>query len=1113
MVEFITGQAGSGKTTLMFSRIKESAEKGGRQCIIVPEQFSYEFDKMLYYYLGANKFNELFSLSFTSLSRQLFQLYGESGRSGEYAGELSRMIIVYQAISAVLEQPEQLTYLRRRLNQNGFADEILSLINDLKRSGITPELLVQRSALTDKHLSDKANDIALIYMEYERLMQEYGFKDELDNIKEAAKTANLFGYFDGQNVYLDEFESFTGDQLEMLRVIISSADNVVITLRSEDVAAGEYTLFETVNNTYRKLAQICRELNVEHRITNCGSSYRFSYPDLEYLSEHIMRNFRYDPENAPKPENIRIFEAKDMYSETEYVCATIKRMIAGGDNVRYRDFAVISNKIEDYADVLKAAFERYEIPFFLSLERSVSHTPPMVFFTSLLELLSCRKLRSEQIFRFLKCGLLNVPLTDVSLLENYCYKWDIEDKLWLSPFTAPDDDIDMIEALRVRITGPLVKYRKLLGKAAPASQICRKLYECISAFDAEENTGRLMGRLIDENKDYEAAELKRIWGCLIDILESINDTLGEHLITFSEISRMIRSMLGRITYSVPPQTLDAVITASARTARLNAPKYVFVIGVTDGDFPNQVSLHGIFSEADKQKLSSCGIEVSRPLSDLIASERLIVYKSLSWASERLFLTYPLSDLSGQAKYPAQAVQQVISMFRDDSMLITSSELLPHYYAVTYHSAYYHYMQERSHSTASVESIREVLFDDPEYRRRTAYVLTRSGYTQDYQIDSDVMQKLKSFKPLRLSPSSLEEYDVCHFKFFCDKCLRLSSIEKVDINERLAGELMHECFCGILSKRSKSEFISMSYEQISDEVRECAERYRNDKLAGDFGKNSRFGFLYKKLTDSISGVFLHTQQSLMASEFIPREYELDLRSKAPIKLRFGKKYDLTFGGIIDRVDTCNVDGTDYIRIVDYKSSVHKITPETLAAGVNLQMLLYLFSVTEKKGLYSDHLPAGVLYSPIRIKEVELDMRRIDELNTSAIKSSLKTTGLILNELPVLEAMEKGIAGNYIPARLKKSGDLDRYSSCITSEGLERLRSYTYSKLTDMAESLLSGNAEASAMIIDGSDPCQYCGYADICGNQLTEKRRTPDPESVAEAADILGIHKDDEGGED
>ena len=67
-------------------------------------------------------------------------------------------------------------------------------------------------------------------------------------------------------------------------------------------------------------------------------------------------------------DNIRIFEARDYYSEAEYVCATIKRLIYSDSTLKYRDIAIISNNIEEYSEVLEASFNRYEIPFFLSLE-------------------------------------------------------------------------------------------------------------------------------------------------------------------------------------------------------------------------------------------------------------------------------------------------------------------------------------------------------------------------------------------------------------------------------------------------------------------------------------------------------------------------------------------------------------------------------------------------------------------------------------------------------------------------------------------------------------------------------------------------------------------------
>ena len=205
-------------------------------------------------------------------------------------------------------------------------------------------------------------------------------------------SAGFNRYFCGKTVFLDEFESFTADQYEMLRIMISSAENVCITLRTDDVNAGEYTLFEIVNDTYRKIKAICTDCGKDTNNVSCDKIYRFISPDLEFVSLYSLSNAAVKAEEVPKAENIKIFEAKDMYSEAEYVCASIKHLLYEDKTLRYRDIAIISNDIANYSDVLKAAFKRYDIPYFLSIERSVSHTAVMVFFLTLLDILSGRKI-------------------------------------------------------------------------------------------------------------------------------------------------------------------------------------------------------------------------------------------------------------------------------------------------------------------------------------------------------------------------------------------------------------------------------------------------------------------------------------------------------------------------------------------------------------------------------------------------------------------------------------------------------------------------------------------------------------------------------------------------
>ena len=599
MIKFIIGAAGSGKSTEIMKMIDRECDKEKDICIIGPEQFSYEFDKNLYKYIGAKKFNKIFSLTFTALARQLFQLYGDSNRTGRYADETARMILIYQAIKSALDNPESHRFFDKQAAHKGFAEELLKFITELKQSGVTYDNLREKAAFLDTRLMQKTEDIALIYLEYERFMNEYGFKDHLDDIKEAAAIANRQEYFKGKNVYIDEFESFTGDQLEFIKVIASSAENLCIALRTDDVNAGEFTLFETVNHTYREIVSICCEIGKEHTVKACRGSYRYKNKDIAYLSENILRNKNVSEEIPDlKAENIRIFEAKDFYSEADYVCAAIRRLICSDKSLKYSDIAVISNDIASYSEILETAFERYDIPYFLSLEKQVLHSSLIVFVSTLLNIISCRKYSSEKLFRYMKCGMLDISLTEISMLENYCYKWGIDGDIWLRKFTAPDENLEELEKLRKAVIEPLEQLRHTLSKQNTAEEYCSSIYSFLTNCGAERNLSHIINQLILENKDYSASELKRLWAYLMDIFDSICNTLGKTKITFTEFRRITESLIGRLTYSLPPQTLDSVTAASARTARLNAPKVIFVMGANEGSFPNTVNLHGIFSETD-----------------------------------------------------------------------------------------------------------------------------------------------------------------------------------------------------------------------------------------------------------------------------------------------------------------------------------------------------------------------------------------------------------------------------------------------------------------------------------------------------------------------------------
>ena len=111
-----------------------------------------------------------------------------------------------------------------------------------------------------------------------------------------------------------------------------------------------------------------------------------------------------------------------------------------------------------------------------------------------------------------------------------------------------------------------------------------------------------------------------------------------------------------------------------------------------------------------------------------------------------------------------------------------------------------------------------------------------------------------------------------------------------------------------------------------------------------------------------------------NNFEPSFFELKIENNNPLSpapsLFKGEDASALVYGTIDRVDTYKIGNDVYVRVVDYKTGNKSFNPKDLSRGENLQMFLYLKSVTETKNqAFLDRLgigdggsliPAGVIY---------------------------------------------------------------------------------------------------------------------------------------------------------
>lgn len=1109
MLHMIFGGAGSGKSVRLAEEIRLAALSGKAVLTLVPEQFAFTNDQRLYRKLGAADFNRIRTGSFRSLTADILSEIAADPRDA--ADDVIKTVTLHRILRR-LSKANALRYYGRAAERPAFLPEMQSQLTELMQSGNSPEQLADAAAATTGVLSDKVLDIARIYAEYLDEMQKRGLRDTLCDVMTAAAAAERTGYFAGCAVFLDEYESFTGDEYRMLEVLLRDADDVWIALRTENPDQPDFSRFDAVNDTARRLRRMARELAVSADASLCPEQHRYAEPSLAHLSRHLYTGAL--PE-LDAPSAVTITEARDMTLEAEYCAAQIRQLLMQGD-VRCGEITVVMHDLPQYGALLEAAFERYEIPYFMDLRRSVLHTAVMKLPLALLGLAG--SIRTEELLLLLKTQLSPLHPQEAAALENYAYTWDIEGVQWESPFAEETDPNGYCENIRQKLIPPLLTLQKQVKRAESGAALCTALYRCMDEMGIPLRVGGLAAHMNAQGDVTGGRALRRLWNRFTELLDALHEALADTPVSAAQLSELLTAVLRTNQIPVPPQTLDAVTVQSAAAARYDEPKVLFVLGVNEGQFPAEIQENGFFSETERMQLSRQGIELSRSVRDLCADERLIVYKSLSAPSHALYLCYALADESGNPLLPSALLEDV-RVLLPQTRLQQADRLGTGFFVTTAAAAYYSFVQDYTVTPVERETVRAMLEAMPEEAARLERLRRESDPAALCVTDAALMQKLTG-RELRMSATHIENALKCPFMGFCANGLRLYVREKKNLNALSVGNLVHSCMERLFREHTREEFLAMTDADLRAHANRTAEDFLREELGGAAGRPERFMMNYRRMTNRMLRLLQHTQAELRQSEFRPDQCELVIgklegeTGTAPYRLTLSSGVTLYLRGKIDRVDICEQDGKTYLRIIDYKTGRKQFDLADIYYGLNLQMLLYLFALLDDGSFYPGAEPAGVLYMPAGAPGYDHSRSDPDSL-AEHINRYFRMQGTVLCERGILTKMEQALAGVYIPAALAKGADPDAEtlalsgdSSVFTPAQLQNLRRYAEGLVEACAEAYLSGQvAPAPMKKLEPSkdyyaNACDYCKYHGLCGIDPNDTAHMRVSVPQAEAADAM-----------
>lgn len=1090
-VQFILGKSGSGKTTDLHKIIASKA-KNEKIILFVPEQFTYETEKNLYKYLGAKSFQNVTVTSFTRFASEVFKIYG--GISGEYATEPAKIILMESAINTIYEHLE---IYKKTARSKIFSSTMLDTITELKNAGVTEDKLdlAIRNLPEDSYLYKKTKEIAIIYGAYNaRLYTTY--KDPNDDITRATKMLKGKKFFEDYTVFFDEFKGFTANENDILKLILSTAKDTFIGLciDTNRTQNSDTSVFQSVVETYNKLMRFARESSqIIKPPIKLDQQYSTNSKLLNHLEQNIlgMVIHKFNGENNGE---ITAMLCKNEYDEVDYILSTISHLIEY-ENYCFNDIAIISRDLDTYVTKLAVGCEKYNIAYYCDSRVKVTNEPLIRFILLCLNSV-LNGYKSEDILGVLKCGLTNYTPFEIAQLENYTFVWGTQKKQWHEPFvlsprgyteTLSDTDnevLNQINSLREFIIIRLDNFSKKINQDnRTGKDISIAIISLIEDFKLKEYTESIISGFSQTGELTTAQKKLRVWEILIEMIDTLAVVSREQKIDAKQYYKMFNSIAETFDMGVVPQSLDCVIVGSAERIRIADKRAVFILGTNENVFPQVPKVAGVFTDKERETLISLEIEISPPIKNRILEERFIAYKTVTSPKERLYLTARKADITGKPISPSVIFYQLAQMFGEQ--IISDTEFISlEYFCRNKSTAFSQLASRYFENTPLTNTIKSVLEQDLTYKNKLDLLdnLTKKA---DHAITNKKFAQEIFGEEMRISPTRIEGYHQCAFKYFCEHGLSIRPLRKAELDPMETGTLIHSIIYSI----TKAVDLKENYDEIEIKrlIKLELDIYIETVMGGVKDKTNRFLYLYGRLRKSIFKVIEHLHEELSQSAFTPCDFEYEISQNSeikPLKLVADNGVSITVSGKIDRIDSyTNAKGEKFIRIVDYKSGKKVFKLDDVYNGLNLQMLIYLFCIQHNGvGKYEQSMPAGILYMPASDVVPELPREATMSDVEEAKMQHYKMNGLILNDDNIIGAMDS--VGKFIPISYNKDGSPSKksYDSLASLEELSKIDKYIESLIKRMAKELHNGKISAFPM----EDACKYCDYSSICARDESTK---------------------------
>ena len=1086
MLKLILGRAGCGKTTAVLERLCQAGRER-RQVLMVPEQQSHQAERALCKAGGNGVSLYAEVLSFSRLANRVFLVAGGVGEPELDSG--GRLLLMYQAVKAVA--PE-LTVYARPSRRPAFLENLLATVDELKSCCVQPQLLLQAGEEVEGPEGDKLRDLGLICGAYQALTARTAL-DPRDRLTRTAEKLATCPWAQDMDLWLDGFTDFTPQQGEVLAQLMAQAHQMTVTLTCDHLEEDEggTGIFSPARRTAAMLLRLAKErgISCEVEILSGDCSPRVSA--LNKVEREL-----FGPQGEPEPCEgaVELHRALTPRSEVEWAASRIRTLVRE-EGLRYRDIEVTARDFGTYQPLIESVFPRYQVPVFASAMTDILEKPILTLVTAALETVA-GGYRYDDVFRYLKTGLTDLPEEDRDLLENYVLKWNLRGSRWTQTkpwnmhprgygFPMTDEDKALLERLdraRRQVAEPLELLRKNTNKTGEGQAIA--LYSFLENIGLPERLEERVAALRQREQPALAEEYRQLWEIVCGGLEQCAQLLGETPMELEEFAALFRLVLSQYDVGTIPVSLDRVTAGETTRQTGQHGKVLFLLGADDASIPQVSTPAGLLSDDDRSLLASYGLELNQTARDLLYREMTTVYLTCARPTQKLIVSWPGQSGAGEERRPCFLVERLRLLFSD--LTVEREEDL---YGRFRLQAPLPALEQAGRS----QSAHDALLALPEYAPMVER-LDRAARWERGRLSRNAVERLYGHR-VPMSASRMDKYKSCHFSYFMRYGLQAEPRKPAGFTAPEYGTFVHYVLEHVLKDDAFQQTTLPGWEDEQDQerrdrvaelTRQAVERYVREELGGLEQQSERFQYLFRRLLRSVQAVVDNVTQEIWASKFRPISFELGFGSGKdlpPVELTVGD-VTLSITGFVDRVDGWEKDGRLYLRVVDYKTGRKSFDLTEVWNGLGLQMLLYLFTLEDRgEKFYGKPVEgAGVLYLPARDAIIKGSRSMSDDAWRKQLDKELTRSGLVLSDPAVLDAMEEpGEKGyRFLPLKVSKSTGEISGEALATAEQLGKLGGHIQKVLEEICQEIAQGNIAADPFWRGPEkNACRYCDYAQAC----------------------------------